>query len=152
MARGCRDMPLYAAICRSLERTVLIFFGLGFFSEPEGRGLRATLRVAKPSQPKAARESLPARCGSRAHSFVNAPLVARCCASALRVAPRALFLYGKSRRGICSSLDKYDSGLAQILLSSDENVDESSYGVGSVVMRSRTVVDSISSRRSSMAL
>jgi len=29
--------------------------------EPEGRGLRATLRVAKPSQPKAARESLPAR-------------------------------------------------------------------------------------------
>jgi uncharacterized protein (DUF58 family) len=82
---GCRDMPLYAAICRSLERKLLIFLGLGFSfasslwprsasraklaREPEGRGLRATLRVAKPSQPKAARESLPARhlyrCGSR---------------------------------------------------------------------------------------
>jgi len=53
---GCRDMPLYAAICRSLERKSLIFLGLGFFfasqlrwrsasraklaREPEGRGLR----------------------------------------------------------------------------------------------------------------
>jgi hypothetical protein len=54
-------MPLYATICRSLERKLLIFLGLGFFFEPEGRGLRATLRVAKPSQPKAAREPLPAR-------------------------------------------------------------------------------------------
>jgi hypothetical protein len=52
---GCRDMPLYAAICRSLERKLLIFLGLGFFfasqlrwrsasraklaREPEGRGL-----------------------------------------------------------------------------------------------------------------
>ena len=62
-------MPLCAGIRRSLERKLLIFLGLGFFFEPEGRGLRATLRVAKPSQPKAARESLPARqfyrCGSR---------------------------------------------------------------------------------------
>ena len=33
---GCRDMPLYAAICRSLERKLLIFLGLGFFFEPEG--------------------------------------------------------------------------------------------------------------------
>ncbi len=41
-------MPLYAAICRSLERKSLIFLGLGFFFEPEGRGF----------------ESLPAR-----HSF-----------------------------------------------------------------------------------
>ncbi len=57
----CRDMPLYAAICRSLEPKLLIVLRLGFFFEPEGRGLRATLRVAKPSQPKAARESLPAR-------------------------------------------------------------------------------------------
>ncbi len=30
-------MPLYAAICRSLERKLLIFLGLGFFFEPEGR-------------------------------------------------------------------------------------------------------------------
>ena len=28
---GCRDMPLYAAICRSLERKSLIFLRLGFF-------------------------------------------------------------------------------------------------------------------------
>jgi hypothetical protein len=54
-------MPLYTAIRRSLERKLLIFLGMGFFFEPEGRGLRATLRVAKPSQPKAARESLPTR-------------------------------------------------------------------------------------------
>jgi hypothetical protein len=30
-------MPLYAAICRSLEPKLLIFLGLGFFFEPEGR-------------------------------------------------------------------------------------------------------------------
>ena len=28
---GCRDMPLYAAICRALERKLLIFLRLGFF-------------------------------------------------------------------------------------------------------------------------
>ncbi len=33
---GCHDMPLCAAICRSLERKLLIFFRLGFFFEPEG--------------------------------------------------------------------------------------------------------------------
>jgi hypothetical protein len=38
---GCRDMPLYAAICRSLERKSLIFLGLGFFFEPEGRGFES---------------------------------------------------------------------------------------------------------------
>ncbi len=59
---GCRNMPLYAAICQPLERKSLIFLGLGFFfasqlrwryasraklaREPEGRGLPATLRVA----------------------------------------------------------------------------------------------------------
>ena len=32
----CRDMPLYAAICRSLERKLLIFLRFGFFFEPEG--------------------------------------------------------------------------------------------------------------------
>ncbi len=34
-------MPLYAAICRSLERKLLIFLGLGFFFEPEGRGFES---------------------------------------------------------------------------------------------------------------
>ena len=60
-------MPLCAAPCRcsqswSCKYTLLPTFGSVF--EPAGRGLRATLRVAKPSQPKAARESLRAR-----HSF-----------------------------------------------------------------------------------
>ena len=32
---------LYAAICRSLERKSLIFLGLGFFFEPEGRGFES---------------------------------------------------------------------------------------------------------------
>jgi hypothetical protein len=40
---GCRDMPLYAAIRRSLERNLLIFLGLGFFFEPEGRGFATKL-------------------------------------------------------------------------------------------------------------
>jgi hypothetical protein len=30
---GARDMSLYTAICRSLERKLLIFLGLGFFFE-----------------------------------------------------------------------------------------------------------------------
>ena len=34
-------MPLYAAICRSLERKLLIFLRLGFFFEPEGRGFES---------------------------------------------------------------------------------------------------------------
>ncbi len=34
-------MPLCAAICRSLERKLLIFLGLGFFFEPEGRGFES---------------------------------------------------------------------------------------------------------------
>jgi hypothetical protein len=38
---GCRDMPLYAAICRSLERKLSICFGLGFFFEPEDRGFES---------------------------------------------------------------------------------------------------------------
>jgi hypothetical protein len=57
-------MPLYAAIRRSLERKLLIFLGLGFFFASQLRwrsAWRATLRVAKPSQPKAALESLLAR-------------------------------------------------------------------------------------------
>ncbi len=33
---GCRDMPHSADTCRSLERKLLIFQGLGFFFEPEG--------------------------------------------------------------------------------------------------------------------
>jgi hypothetical protein len=32
---GCRDMPLYATICRSLERSLLIFLRLGFFFASE---------------------------------------------------------------------------------------------------------------------
>ncbi len=52
-------MPLYAAICRSLERKLLIFIGLGFFFEPEGRGCadqrsaprRATLLGIPPGEP-----------------------------------------------------------------------------------------------------
>ena len=32
---------LGAAICRSLERKSLIFLGLGFFFEPEGRGFES---------------------------------------------------------------------------------------------------------------
>ncbi len=35
------DHPLYAAMCRSLERKSLIFLGLGFFFEPEGRGFES---------------------------------------------------------------------------------------------------------------
>ena len=38
---GCCDIPLCAAICRSLERKSLIFLGLGFFFEPEGRGFES---------------------------------------------------------------------------------------------------------------
>jgi hypothetical protein len=37
-------MPLYAAIRRSLERKLLIFLGLGFFFEPEGREFATKLR------------------------------------------------------------------------------------------------------------
>ena len=51
---GCRDMPLYAAICRSLERKPLIFLGLGFF-------FASQLRWRSASRAKLARESLPAR-------------------------------------------------------------------------------------------
>ncbi len=34
---GCRYMPLYAAICRSLERKLLVFLGFVFSSQAEGR-------------------------------------------------------------------------------------------------------------------
>jgi hypothetical protein len=46
---GCRDMPLYAAICRSLERKSLIFLGLGFF-------FASQLRWRSASRAKLARE------------------------------------------------------------------------------------------------
>ena len=46
---GCRDMPLYAAICRSLERKLLIFLGLGFF-------FASQLRWRSASRAKLARE------------------------------------------------------------------------------------------------
>ncbi len=81
-------MPLYAAICRSLERKLLIFLRLGFFFEPEWgvasdervtSGSAATKGVARPSQPKTARESLSARhdLSCRIHpTFVNTPVVA----------------------------------------------------------------------------
>ena len=39
---GCRDMPLYAAIRRSLERKSLIFLGLGFFFASQLRWRRAS--------------------------------------------------------------------------------------------------------------
>jgi hypothetical protein len=57
-------MPLCAAPCRCSQgrrRKYALLLMSGSVFEPEGRGLRATLRVAKPSQPKAAREALPAR-------------------------------------------------------------------------------------------
>jgi hypothetical protein len=47
---GCRDMPLYAAMCRSLKRKSLIFLGLGFFFASQLRW-RCALRA------KLARES-----------------------------------------------------------------------------------------------
>ena len=49
----CRDMPLCAAPCRSLERKPLIFFGFGFFFASQLRW-RSAWRV------KPTRESLPA--------------------------------------------------------------------------------------------
>jgi len=49
-------MPLYAAICRSLERKSLIFLGLGFFFEPEGRGFESL-----PARQLSAIENPPAR-------------------------------------------------------------------------------------------
>ena len=54
---GCRDMPLYAAICRSLERKLLIFLGLGFFFEPEGRGFESL-----PARHLSTTQNPPARC------------------------------------------------------------------------------------------
>jgi hypothetical protein len=56
------QLPLFSGKCRSLLPLTCISPFLGEFPtgfEPEGRGLQATLRVAKPSQPKAARKSLP---------------------------------------------------------------------------------------------
>ncbi len=50
----CRSTPLYAAICRPLERKLLIFLGLGFF-------FASQLRWRSASRAKRARESLPAR-------------------------------------------------------------------------------------------
>jgi hypothetical protein len=47
---GCRDMPLYAAICRSLERKLLIFLRVGFF-------FASQLRWRCTSRAKLARES-----------------------------------------------------------------------------------------------
>ncbi len=44
----CRDMPLYAAICRSLERKLLIFLGLRFFFDPEW-GVASDQRVTSGS-------------------------------------------------------------------------------------------------------
>ncbi len=41
----CRDMPLLAAICRSLERKSLIFLGVGFSSQAEGRGTHQRLDI-----------------------------------------------------------------------------------------------------------
>jgi len=71
---GCRDMPLYAAICRSLECKSLIFLGLGFF-------FASQLRWRSASRAKLAREpeSLPARHDLRCRihpTFVNTPVVA----------------------------------------------------------------------------
>ena len=48
----CRDMPLCAAICRSLERKLLIFLGFVFSSQAEGRrfepGLALKVSAAPP--------------------------------------------------------------------------------------------------------
>ena len=41
----CSHMPLCAAICRSLERKLLIFLGVGFSCQAEGRGFTAKLRL-----------------------------------------------------------------------------------------------------------
>jgi hypothetical protein len=42
---GCRDMPLYAAICRSLERKSLIFLGFVFSCQRGGRRLEPCLAL-----------------------------------------------------------------------------------------------------------
>ena len=55
---GCRDMPLYAAISRSLERKSLIFLRLGFF-------FASQLRWRSAWRAKLARGSLPACQGFR---------------------------------------------------------------------------------------
>jgi len=53
----CRSVPL-AAARRAGGRKWALLLTSGSVFEPEGRGVRATPRVAKPSQPQAARESL----------------------------------------------------------------------------------------------
>jgi hypothetical protein len=58
---GCRDMPLYAVMCRSLERKSLIFLGLGFFFASQLRW-RSASRAKLAREPEGRRfESLPAR-------------------------------------------------------------------------------------------
>ena len=63
---GCRDMPLYAAICRSLERKLLIFLGVGFFSEAGSRAFESrpssvifTTRVPQLSQSRVTKAASP---------------------------------------------------------------------------------------------
>ena len=53
---GCRDMPLYAAICRSLERKSLIFLGFVFSCQRGGRRFAAELRSASAKRAKPASE------------------------------------------------------------------------------------------------
>ena len=78
-------MPLYAAICRSLERKSLIFLGLGFFfasqlrwrsawraklaREPEGRGFATKLRFV--AQASEARPRIPPGAPLFSHNCAN---------------------------------------------------------------------------------
>ena len=52
-------MPPLAATLRSLDANLLVFLGVGFFFEPEGRGLRPSFAWL-PSRALLGRESLPA--------------------------------------------------------------------------------------------
>jgi hypothetical protein len=67
----CRDMPLLAAIRRSLERKLLIFLGLVLSSQAEGRRFAAELRSASASRAKPAREPGLALQGTQASSRRN---------------------------------------------------------------------------------
>jgi len=59
-----RDRPLWAAICRSLERKSLVFLGLVLSSQAEGRGFDSGLVLQKSPAPSRC-------CGGGGHSTSN---------------------------------------------------------------------------------